>query len=225
MVAITTTTAARSTQIRLVSGAMKPCVPQHCVGSTLRVQEVEADTELRVGVRGVLVFASHVVRILVFLIASGFGPLGVEQTEAVGDHRLQGLLFDSLRRRHKRCRLTRGQGNITLVVEEPDPAALVLRSRHHASASKRGVADRVCVEVGVESTELNIDDDKVGDVLHVVTQALLRQSLGDSVTNKDVASDATCDLVINVAMDAVLTFSPVDFDLKGLSEVLNTILE
>ena len=134
---------------------------QRVVGSILRVQEVKADAKLRVSIRSVLVLAGHVLRILVLLITSSFGPLGVEQTETVGEHGLLSLLFDRLRRRNERRRPTLGQGNITFVVEEPDLAAFVLNPRHHACAGKCRVADRVCVEVGVGSMELDVNDDKV----------------------------------------------------------------
>jgi hypothetical protein len=194
---------------------MKPGMMQRRIGSVLRIQEVEADAELRVGVRSVLVLAGHVVGILVLLITSSFSPLGVEQTETVGEHRLLGLLFGSHRRRHERLRHTLRQGNIAFVVEEPDLAALVLHPRHHAGAGERSVADRIGVDVGVGFTELDIDDDKMRDVLHVFTNALLCQAFGGSVVDDDVASDATRDLVVDVVVDSELMLSPADFDLKS----------
>lgn len=188
-------------------------MPQHRVGSGLRIQEVEADTNFRVGVRSAPILAGHIARILVLLIASSFGSLGVEQTETIVDYGLLGLLFRSHRRRHERLRLTVGQGDITFVLEEPDLAALVLNSRHHAGAGERGVANRVGVDVGISSLELDVNDDKIRDVLHVFTDALLCQALRSSVVDQDVASDATRNLVVDVVLDPVLMLSPADFDL------------
>lgn len=94
---------------------------------------------------------------------------------------------------------TLGKRNVALIIEERNLAAFVLDPRHHASAGKCGVADRVCVEIGVGSTKLDIYDDKIGDVLHVFANALFGQALGSSVADQDVASDATRNLVMDMA--------------------------
>jgi len=167
-----------------------------------------------VSIGGVIAFTGGVVGVLVLLIASSFGTLRVEQTEAIGNRRLLGLLFGSHRWQNKRRRSALRQYNITLVVEEPDLAALILYPRHHASAGECGVADRVGVEVGVRSMKLDINDDKMGDVLHVVTKALLRQAFRGSITDQDVASDTTGNLVVDVVVDAELMLCPADFNLE-----------
>ena len=114
---------------------------------------------------------------------------------------------------HERLSLALGQGNITFVVEEPDPAALVLHPRHHAGAGERGVADRVGINVGVDSMELDVNDNKIRDVLHVFTDALLCQAFGNSIVDQDVASDPARNLVGDVVLDPELMLSPADFDL------------
>jgi hypothetical protein len=167
-----------------------------------------------VSIRGVIVFTGGVVRVLVLLIASSFGTLRVEQTEAIGNRRLLGLLFGSHRWQDERCRSALRQYNITLIIKEPDLATFVLHPRHHASAGECGVADRVGVEVGIRSMELDINDDKMGDVLHVVTKALLRQAFGGNVTDQDIASDATSNLVVDVIVDTELMLCPADFNLE-----------
>ena len=211
--AIETASGASLTRIYFVPGGMKPWMLQRHVGSGLQIQEVEANTKLRVGVRSVLIFAGNILRILVLLIASSFGPLGVEQTETIGNYRLLRFLFGSHRLWHERLRPTLREGNITFVIKEPDPAALVLHPRHHAGAGERGVADRVGVDVGVTSMELDVDDDKIRDVFHVFTDALLCQAFRSSVVDQDIASDATRNLVVDVVLDPELMFSPADFDL------------
>lgn len=164
-------------------------------------------------VRGVLILANLIVGILVFLVAASLGAFRVEQAEAVGKCSLLSLLFGNHRCRHERCTPTLGQCNVALIIKEPDLATLVLASRHHASASKCGVADRVRVNVGVRSVELDVYDDQVRDVLHVDTDALLSQALRDSVADQDVASNAASDFVIDVSVDTELVLGPVDFDL------------
>jgi hypothetical protein len=106
------------------------------------------------------------------------------------------------------------QRNVALVFKKPDLAASVLQTRHHASTSKSGVADGVCVHVGIDSAHLDVDDDKVGDVLHVITNALLGQTFRGGVANQDVAGDATSDFVVDVTVDAELVLCPVDLDLE-----------
>lgn len=108
---------------------------------------------------------------------------------------------------HERLSLALGQGDIAFVVEEPDPASFVLHPRHHAGAGERGVADRVGVDVGVTSMELDVNDDKIRDVLHVFTDALLCQAFRSSIVDQDIASDATGNLVVDVVLDPELMLS------------------
>jgi hypothetical protein len=210
-VKIATVGAVGSTWTRLVPGMR---MQQRKVGLVLRIQEVEANIKLGVSVRGVFIPPGNSVGVLVLLVTSSFSALGVEQTEAVRDYRLLGLSLGSHRRRHEGRSSTLRQCNVAFVVEEPDLAAPVLRPRHHAGTGKCGVADRVGVKVGVRSVELDINDDKVRDVLHVITKALLCQALGSSIADQNVAGDPTSHLVIDMAVNAELMLSPANFDLE-----------
>lgn len=46
---------------------------------------------------------------------------------------------------------------------------------HHAKARKHGVMNRVSADVAAVSNELDLDDDKIMDVLQVIAEALLRE--------------------------------------------------
>ena len=162
-----TVIAAGSTRMCVVHSVIEPGMLQRSIGSVLRIQKVETDTKLGVSIRSVLILAGHIVRVLVLFVTSSFGTLCVEQTEAIGKRSFLDLVLGSYQ--GQRCHPALGYRNITFIVEEPDLAALVLHPRHHARARKRGVADRVCVEVSVVTTELDIDNDEIRDMLHVVT--------------------------------------------------------
>jgi hypothetical protein len=61
--------------------------------------------------------------------------------------------------------------------------------------------------------ELDVNDDKIRDVLHVFTDALLCQAFGNSIVDQDVARDPARNLVGDVVLDPELMLSPADFDL------------
>jgi hypothetical protein len=187
--------------------------------SAFGFQEVEANTELGVRVGGLLIPAGLVVRILVLLITASLSALCVEQAKAVGHGRLLGRFPGRHRCWNERRAPEPRECNIALIFEVPDFAAFVLHPRRHASASKRGVADGVRVDIGVGSTKPDVNDDKLVDVLHVLTDSLLGQAFRGGVADQNVASDATCELLVDVAIDTELTVCPVDVNLEECQRV------
>jgi hypothetical protein len=53
------------------------------------------------------------------------------------------------------------------------------------------------------------------DVLHLIADLLLAETIGCGVPNKDVAGGAVADLVRNVAVESELAFCPSDIDLDA----------
>jgi hypothetical protein len=193
--------------------------------SAFGFQEVEANTELGVRVGSVLVPAILVVGVLVFLITASLSALCVEQAKAIGHGRLLGRFLGSHRCWNERRAPELGKCNIALIFEVPDLAAFVLQPRHHASASKRRVTDGVRVDIGVGSKKSDVNDDELVDVVHILADSLFGQAFGGGVANQDVASDATCELLVDVAVDTELTICPVDINLEECQQIRKTRLQ
>jgi hypothetical protein len=160
----------------------------------------------------IAVVAGVVVRVLILLVAVGLGALSVEQTEAVRESCPPKVLFDFNRRWHGLLDDALRQRNVALVCEEVD-AAFVGITGDHAGARGDGVADGAGVHAGVGPTPLDCDDNEVGDVFHVVADALLGEPVVGGVADQEVACSALGHLVDDVVLDTELVIRPLHFDL------------
>jgi hypothetical protein len=160
----------------------------------------------------IAVVARVVVRVLILLVAVSFGALCVEQAEAVGESGSPEVLFDFDRQWHGLLDDALRQRNVALVCEEVD-AAFVGIARDHADTRGYGVADGVGVHAGVGPTPLDCDDNEVGDVFHVVADALLGEPVVGGVADQEVACSALGHLVDDVVLDTELVIRPLHFDL------------
>ena len=74
--------------------------------------------------------------------------------------------------------------------------------------------DGVHADIGIAVADLDIDDDEVVDVFHVVADLRFQETLVDGGADDQVASSAVCDLVADVVVELELPVCPLHFDLR-----------
>jgi hypothetical protein len=181
--------------------------------SVLRVKEVKTNTRPGTDAGKIAVVAGVIVWILILFVAVGLCALSVQQTKTVGERAPPEALLSLNSWRHGLLDNTLRQRNVALVREEVD-AAFVRVAGDHAGARGDGVADRVGVHASVRSAPLYLDDDKVGDVLHVAADALLVESIVRGIADQEVACGASGHFVDEVLMDTELVLRPLHFNLE-----------
>ena len=73
--------------------------------------------------------------------------------------------------------------------------------------------DGVHADIGIAVADLDIDDDEVVDVFHVVADLRFQETLFDGGADDQVASSAVCDFVADVVVELELPVGPFHFDL------------
>lgn len=76
---------------------------------------------------------------------------------------------------------------------------------------------RVRGNVNILANKVDGNDDKIMNVLHIVTNAALRKVLRGAIADNNVTRCTTSDLIGDVAGKAELAVVPADFDLRVLS--------
>jgi hypothetical protein len=181
--------------------------------SILRVQEVKTNARPGMDAGKIAIVTRVVVGVLILLVAVSLGALRVEQTEAVGERSPSKAPFRFSSRNYRFLDNTLRKRNVALVCKVLD-AAFVRVAGDHAGTCGYGVADRVGVYACVGSAPLDFDDDEVGDVFHVVADALLVESVVSRIADQEVACGAVRHFVHEVMVDAELVIRPLHFNLE-----------
>lgn len=87
-----------------------------------------------------------------------------------------------------------------------------LRPAHHAGSSKQGVIDRICADVAAAALESDLGNDKVVDVLQIVANHLLGDTLIASTDDK-VACCTLFNFIRNVTGERELSIAPSNVNL------------
>lgn len=149
-------------------------------------------------------------------VATAIRAVDVEHVESICNG---SLLLGQLRvsgdvARETPARLTAWKWDITLVREEFNFASSVFLTTHHAGAGEERVVDGVCAYVGVTVPELDIDDNKIVNMLHVDSDLGFHETFVGSGADKNVARGSIFDLITDVTVEVKLTICPFDFDLR-----------
>ena len=186
------------------------------VSSALRVQE----PKINVHTRHVTSFLDRLAFIVgwraILLIAIAIGTIDVEHIKSIRDGSLF-LDWPRLSRystRKRPLRLAEWEWYITIICEELNLAPLVFLATHHARSGEESVVDGARADIGIAVAEVDIDDDKVVDMLHVPPDLWFCKTLFDGGTDKNVASGSIFDLGADVSIESKLSIRPFDFDLK-----------
>lgn len=191
----------RKTTTQILSGAF-------------RIQESEINAGALISFVNSLIITVVLRRSAILLVATTLRAVDVEQIKPI--HRQLFLLGRSRLSRYIariRSRCLR-QFNITLVGEELDLASFVLFATHHARAREEGIVHGVHADVGIAVTELDIYDDEVVDVLHVVAYLRFQETFFDCRADEQVASGTICDFIADVLVEMELAVRPFHFDLR-----------
>lgn len=115
-----------------------------------------------------------------------------------------------------RSRYLKWQRPCTFVVIPLDAQAFVRQTGHHAGTSEHAAPNRVGCDVDIQTSHNDVNDNKVVDVFHIITDGSFAKTLRAGSTNDQVPAHATLEIAAKSVIDGELALAPADFDLEDV---------